>query len=209
MPLRFRRSIKIAPGVRLNIGKKSVGVSAGGKYGGVSWNSRTGSRARVSAPGTGLSYVTTTGGTKQMESKPKKPIYKKWWFWILLLCLLGSCGGAGNNAASSASKSVPSPSPAVSAAAVIVSPSAKPTTAPTSTSAPTATPTPTPTPTPTATPTPTPKLEEYILNTNTYKFHETYCSKAKSIKESNRAEYSGTREELIQRGYEPCSVCQP
>lgn len=193
MPLRFRRSIKIAPGVRLNIGKKSVGVSAGGKYGGVSWNSRTGSRARVSAPGTGLSYVTTTGGAKQVESKPKKPIYKKWWFWVLMLCLLGSCGGAGNNSASSSSKSMSSPAPTVSVAAVIASPSAKPTTAPKATPAPTA----------------TPKVEKYILNTNTYKFHEAYCSKAKSIKDSNRAEYSGTREELIQRGYEPCSVCQP
>ena len=31
MGLRFRKSVKIAPGVRLNIGKKSVGVSAGVK----------------------------------------------------------------------------------------------------------------------------------------------------------------------------------
>lgn len=203
MPLRFRRSIKIAPGIRLNIGKKSVGVSAGGKYGGVSYNSRTGARARVSAPGTGLSYVTSTGGSKQVDEKPKKPIYKRWWFWLLMLCLLGSCGGSGNKSASSASKSMPSPSPVVSAAVVVVSPSAKPTSTPASTA------TPMPTPAPTATPTPTPEMEEYILNTNTYKFHEAYCSKAKSIKESNRAEYSGTREELIRRGYEPCSVCHP
>lgn len=47
MGLRFRRSIKVAPGVRVNVGKKSVGVSVGGKYGGVSVNSKTGTRARV------------------------------------------------------------------------------------------------------------------------------------------------------------------
>lgn len=29
MGLRFRKSVKIAPGVRLNISKKSVGISAG------------------------------------------------------------------------------------------------------------------------------------------------------------------------------------
>lgn len=52
MAFRFRKSIKMAPGVKLNVGKKSVGVSVGGKYGGVSFNSRSGSRARVSAPGT-------------------------------------------------------------------------------------------------------------------------------------------------------------
>ena len=27
--MRFRKSVKIAPGVRMNIGKKSIGVSAG------------------------------------------------------------------------------------------------------------------------------------------------------------------------------------
>ena len=41
MGLRFRKSIKIAPGVKINIGKKSVGMSIGGKYGGISMNSTT------------------------------------------------------------------------------------------------------------------------------------------------------------------------
>lgn len=59
---RFRKSIKIAPGVRINVGRKSVGMSIGGKYGGMSFNSRTGARARVSAPGTGLSYSTKISG---------------------------------------------------------------------------------------------------------------------------------------------------
>lgn len=72
MGIRYRKSIKIAPGVKLNLGKKSAGISIGGKYGGVSFNSRTGARARVSAPGTGLSYSTKIGGssssTKVSES---------------------------------------------------------------------------------------------------------------------------------------------
>lgn len=65
MGFRFRKSIKIAPGVKVNLGKKSVGVSVGGKYGGVSVNSRTGARARVSAPGTGLSYSSKLGGSSK------------------------------------------------------------------------------------------------------------------------------------------------
>lgn len=65
MGLRFRKSIKIAPGIRLNVGKKSTGISIGGKYGGISVNSRTGARARVSAPGTGLSYTESLGVEKQ------------------------------------------------------------------------------------------------------------------------------------------------
>lgn len=63
MGFRFRKSIKIAPGVRINLGKKSAGISVGGKRGGISYNSRTGARARVSAPGTGLSYSAKIGGS--------------------------------------------------------------------------------------------------------------------------------------------------
>ena len=193
MPLRFRKSIKLAPGLRLNVGKKSVGISAGGKYGGVSWNSRTGSRARVSAPGTGLSYVTSRGGNTEMNKGPKKPFYKRWYFWVLLLLLIGACNSTGEKTSPAATSSpIPRPSPTVVAAAA-------------------ATPVPSPTPvsSPTPAPSPTPQLDDYILNTNTRKFHETYCSKAKNIKSSNRAEFTGTREELIQRGYEPCAVCNP
>lgn len=69
MGLRFRKSIKIAPGVRANLGKKSVGVSVGGKRGGVSYNSKTGARARASAPGTGLSYSTKISKSKQSATK--------------------------------------------------------------------------------------------------------------------------------------------
>ncbi len=61
MGLRFRKSVKIAPGVKVNLGKKSAGISVGNKYGGVSVNSKTGARARVSAPGTGLSYSKKSG----------------------------------------------------------------------------------------------------------------------------------------------------
>lgn len=58
MGLNFRKSFKIAPGVRLNVGKKGLSsVSLGGKGVRVSVG-RKGTRTTVSAPGTGLSYST-------------------------------------------------------------------------------------------------------------------------------------------------------
>lgn len=68
MGLNFRKSFKIAPGVRVNVGKKSAGISFGGKYGGISFNSKSGARARISAPGTGLSYSTKLGKTSNYSS---------------------------------------------------------------------------------------------------------------------------------------------
>lgn len=56
MGLNFRKSFKVAPGVRLNVGKKGISsVSVGGKGARVSVGKK-GTRTTVSAPGTGLSY---------------------------------------------------------------------------------------------------------------------------------------------------------
>lgn len=49
----------------------------------------------------------------------------------------------------------------------------------------------------------------YILNTSTHKFHLPDCAGAADIKEKNRQEYTGTRDELISDGYEPCGRCHP
>ena len=71
MGLRFRKSFKIAPGVRFNVGKKSHGISIGGRGGGISFNSKSGTHARVSIPGTGISYTTKVGGKKRKKSSKK------------------------------------------------------------------------------------------------------------------------------------------
>lgn len=52
-------------------------------------------------------------------------------------------------------------------------------------------------------------IQTYILNTNTKKFHKESCSSAQNMKLSNRQAYTGKRQELIDKGYEPCSVCKP
>lgn len=69
MGLNFRKSIKIAPGVKLNIGKKSVGVSAGVKGAHISMNSSGRKTATISAPGTGLSYTANLNKKKSSRSK--------------------------------------------------------------------------------------------------------------------------------------------
>lgn len=64
MGLRFRKSIKIGNGAKLNIGKKSIGMSVGGKGARYTVNSSGRRTKSVGIPGTGLSYVSTSGGRK-------------------------------------------------------------------------------------------------------------------------------------------------
>ena len=68
MSTRFRKSASLGKGVKLNVSKSSVGVSFGGKHGGVSLNSKNGARARVSAPGTGFSYSQKLGGSNKAST---------------------------------------------------------------------------------------------------------------------------------------------
>ncbi|MGL6198589.1 MAG: DNA/RNA non-specific endonuclease [Lachnospiraceae bacterium] len=49
----------------------------------------------------------------------------------------------------------------------------------------------------------------YVLNTNTHKSHTPNCSSVATIKDSNRQDYAGRRDELISQGYEPCKRCNP
>ena len=50
---------------------------------------------------------------------------------------------------------------------------------------------------------------DFILNTNTKKYHKPTCSHAAGISAANRAEYTGNKTELEADGYEPCGVCKP
>lgn len=61
MGFRFRRSVRVLPGVRLNVSTRGVSASIGGR--GATVNiSRRGARATVGIPGTGLSYSTPLSG---------------------------------------------------------------------------------------------------------------------------------------------------
>ncbi|MBQ9346447.1 MAG: DUF4236 domain-containing protein [Oscillibacter sp.] len=114
MGFRFRKSVKIAPGVKINFGKKSTGISIGNKGGGISFNSRTGARVRASVPGTGISYTSKLGGRKKRKAAAKRtaqrtdtsanlsatvtdkwlqPVSRRWWFITLAVVLI--IGGIG------------------------------------------------------------------------------------------------------------------
>ena len=109
MGMRYRKSIKIAPGVKLNVGKKSAGISVGGKYGGMSFNSKTGARARTSIPGTGISYSekiasssnsshNSTSIKKTSAQKNTKPVPQRVWFIIVAaIFLIGGLGNIGSD----------------------------------------------------------------------------------------------------------------
>ena len=49
----------------------------------------------------------------------------------------------------------------------------------------------------------------YVANTSTKKFHKSTCASVSKIKSENRLDYTGTREELISEGYDPCKKCNP
>lgn len=50
---------------------------------------------------------------------------------------------------------------------------------------------------------------DYVLNTNTKKYHYPNCSSVNQMKDKNKEFYSGTREEIIAKGYSPCGNCRP
>jgi hypothetical protein len=56
MGFRFRRSVKILPGIRLNFGKRSVSTSIGVRGAHVTFG-KTGARPTVGLPGSGISYT--------------------------------------------------------------------------------------------------------------------------------------------------------
>ena len=50
---------------------------------------------------------------------------------------------------------------------------------------------------------------DYILNTNTKKFHYPSCDSVDDMKDENKEEFYGTRAEAIAQGYDPCGRCKP
>lgn len=66
-----------------------------------------------------------------------------------------------------------------------------------------------PEPEPEAIQEPEPQGTDYILNTNTHKFHYPNCSSVGQMKESNKEFFTGSRDDVIARGYDPCKRCNP
>lgn len=146
----------------------------------------------------------------------KKPIYKRVWFWIVVVLVLGGAGllrdGGGEPEASPAPtadvRAMPESTPEAA-----LSPTAAPTVlpSPTPTPAPTPEPSPETTPEPRATPEPTPTPTEYIhgvpadtivyvsaKSSTIHKIHD--CSGMKNYREMTIAEADAA-------GYKYCPNC--
>ena len=52
-------------------------------------------------------------------------------------------------------------------------------------------------------------VAEYVLNTNSKKFHLPSCSSVDQMSPKNREDVEDTRENLIANGYDPCKRCNP
>ena len=69
MAFRFRKSVKIAPGVRLNVGKKSASVTVGGRRARVT-SGTAGTTVSASVPGTGMGVSSKlSSGSKRASSR--------------------------------------------------------------------------------------------------------------------------------------------
>ncbi len=57
--------------------------------------------------------------------------------------------------------------------------------------------------------TPSAASYDYIINTNTGKFHYTWCKSVSKMNEGNKWYYTGTRDSVVAMGYVPCKNCNP
>lgn len=50
--------------------------------------------------------------------------------------------------------------------------------------------------------------QQYVLNTNTRRFHLPSCPSVSETREENKENYEGSRSDLVNQGYEPCGRCR-
>lgn len=88
MALRFRKSFKVAPGVRLNLSKSGISTSIGGK--GLTANlSKRGTRVTTSIPGTGISSSKFYGSGKRAGAQTEPtPLWAHVVTWLLIAAFL-------------------------------------------------------------------------------------------------------------------------
>jgi hypothetical protein len=84
---RFRRTIKLAPGVRLNVNKRSVGISAGVRGVRASVNTDGQSTRSAGIPGTGLYYRSQTRPRRQRGRTRARPHHGLFTFLVLAAIL--------------------------------------------------------------------------------------------------------------------------
>jgi len=88
MALRFRKSFKVAPGVRINLSKSGVSTSVGGK--GITANlSKRGTRVTTGIPGSGLSASKLyRSGKKGAAQAAPTPMWVHVVTWLMIAGVL-------------------------------------------------------------------------------------------------------------------------
>jgi hypothetical protein len=100
MGFRFHRSIRLLPGLRVNLSKSGVSASIGTRGARLTFGNR-GTRATVGIPGTGISYTETLPRHpqetehQQAEQESAPPPAGTARTWLILLVLLAIAGGVG------------------------------------------------------------------------------------------------------------------
>lgn len=229
MGLRFRKSFKILPGVKLNLGKKSAGVSAGTTGAHYSVNSSGRKTSTVGIPGTGLSYSKSSGGGKKSDkgSKSVLPWRLILTVGVLIFILIGGIAACTDSddeptttttAAETTTEAEPESKTSIIEAVAALSPHE--TTAEAAETTEKATEKLTEKLTESKNEKKTEKAAEkktaapsaqktYVLNKSTMKFHLPSCSSCSKIKAENKGSYTGSRDDLIGQGYSPCGNCHP
>jgi hypothetical protein len=95
MSFRFRRSIKILPGIRLNFGKRGISTSIGVRGAHVTFG-KTGTRTTVGLPGSGLSYTHLDKRRRErlvalapsLNSSTPPGSASRGWLWIALIVVV-------------------------------------------------------------------------------------------------------------------------
>jgi hypothetical protein len=85
MVFRFRRSMKLAPGIRVNLNKGGPSVRVGPRGAGVTVGTK-GTRASAGIPGTGLSYSSKVSETRAPRWRSVGRILL--WTMAGLVCLI-------------------------------------------------------------------------------------------------------------------------
>ncbi|WP_108398901.1 DUF4236 domain-containing protein [Devosia submarina] len=120
MGFRFRRSFKIAPGVRLNLNSKSTSVRIGPKGFGYTISSNGKKRVTASIPGTGISYSEVASSAAR--ARPTGGNHRRRSIWPVILVFLAVIAVIGISNSDSGGSPRTSISPPATRAPIVDSP---------------------------------------------------------------------------------------
>ena len=91
MGFRFHRTVRLLPGLRLNLSKSGVSASVGTRGAWLTFG-RNGTRTTVGLPGTGISYTTTSSAHERQDVGTPPRRSSAGWLVVLLIMLAIAAG---------------------------------------------------------------------------------------------------------------------